>query len=207
MTLLLLLRASTRSCLLNVEPRPFLPETLTSTPSNRPIMRNRLSSSIVCPPTRQRNLALTLGGSRARRFHEARYGALRPGEVRYRIDGYSREGFRLLDKETNSYVVHLGSMLLLADRHEVWRPRLWSDIKKGDWATLLQQVQAMRPTPLLVVGTGKNFEDASAALRGQPNALAGRFQLESGATSDMCALYNMLTDEGRPLIAALVVDA
>jgi len=138
----------------------------------------------------------------------------RPGEHRYKVDGYSREAFRLFDKQKHEHVIHKGSLIITPQNYYVWRPRSWTQFNERDLGELLQIVvprQNLSRTPghhgyqqlLIVLGSGPTIEHIEDKLhRSSVNLVQVNFEVQ--ATDDACATFNMLSEEGRNVVGAFI---
>eukprot|EP00850_Spirogloea_muscicola_P018081 SM000162S02359 [mRNA] locus=s162:93761:95497:+ [translate_table: standard] len=107
---------------------------------------------------------------------------------------YDETGFTVSGVDVSSSVICVGDLCLQ------WAPRTIADVTPES----LQVFQLLRPLPeLLLLGCGSRLLRAPDDVRKYLQSLG--IKLEAVATRNAASTYNILTEEGRKVAAALLI--
>eukprot|EP00850_Spirogloea_muscicola_P002571 SM000010S04209 [mRNA] locus=s10:217165:218129:- [translate_table: standard] len=107
---------------------------------------------------------------------------------------YDETGFTVSGVDVSSSVICVGDLFLQ------WAPRTMADVTPES----LQVFQLLRPLPeLLLLGCGSRLHRAPGDVRKYLQSLG--IKLEAVATRNAASTYNILTEEGRMVAAALLI--
>ena len=110
------------------------------------------------------------------------------------IDAYGGGGFRVAG------VWREGSLLILADQPQLWRPATFADIEREDFAAVLTAPRGA--VEFVLLGTGQTQQLPPRAIR---DALrAAGLGLEFMATEAAARTHNVLASQGRLFATALI---
>ena len=123
------------------------------------------------------------------------------GKGRPLITAYGAGGFRF-GLETGDKRIE-GSVLMLADEHEVWGPRPLSDLNGDGLARYLAPIVALSgKVEFVLFGSGPDLVPPPPGLR--DHLTNARIGLEMMATPAACRTYNHLASEGRHFAVAML---